>query len=523
MSGKSCCRIGDEMAHRQLITIPLALALLVGSAAPVRGLAQGVPPVPSPVCAYCGTPLPYGVHAASCPYAAKGTSKPAAAKPPSHPPGPSTQALVTGMIFESLLSSLFSDGSGNVEAVAAAQQQAAALAAQQAAAAQAARAAAAQAAFDQMMKSYKLLDDSPGLVYKSIAGGDLGFKQLDGETETLAAGARHPFDTAGDAELPGPQETGPATPFFGDSMPAENLRLLVEPENDPRVVNLRAAVGFVAQSLKTEADAPDPGTPAPPGKPKNRPAPTSADCVRMAASLQGFVTQRSQFQKTILLAQSQVETWQEANRNALLNGVKDGLEYFAGQYLEVLGNRGKAAERLGAIFERNAARMAQEGVDTARIARKIERLKVLSASGQAAEFASNLNDWQTFVKDGLSSLMARLAASDGEFRALMEDPELAKYLTTEAPGLNALLDLSKLAASSQVFGKWVARKLPLVAGLEISIKQLYNATDWYLSFQHIRESNEINGRVLAAARSLQQSIDDTRLAYSACAQGGAGQ
>ena len=105
----------------------------------------------------------------------------------------------------------------------------------------------------------------------------------------------------------------------------------------------------------------------------------------------------------------------------------------------------------------------------------------------------------------------------------MEDPELAKYLTTEAPGLNALLDLSKLAASSQVFGKWVARKLPLVAGLEISIKQLYNATDWYLSFQHIRESNEINGRVLAAARSLQQSIDDTRLAYSACAQGGAGQ
>jgi hypothetical protein len=164
--------------------------------------------------------------------------------------------------------------------------------------------------------------------------------------------------------------------------------------------------------------------------------------------------------------------------------------------------------------------MAKEGVDTARITQKIERLKVLSTSGQAAELASNLNDWQTFAKDGLSSLMARLTSSDGEFHDLLNDPELAKYLTTEAPGLNALLDMSKLAVSSKVFGKWVARKLPLIAGIEISIKQVYNATDWCLSFQRITEANEINGKVLNAARSLQQSIDDTRLAYSACSKGG---
>ena len=482
------------MAPRLGLPFALALALLGNLAGPVPAGARGAPAVPSPSCAFCGTPLPNGVHAASCPYAAK-----PGVKPRGQPAGPNLKSQVTGMLFESLLGSLFAEGPGNADA--AAQAQAAALAAQQAAAEQQARAAAAQAAYDRMMMSYQRLDDSPGLAFKSLADTSLGLKTLD--LESQAAGARQTFDSAG-------------TPFFGDTMPLEQVRLLVEPENDPRVVDLRAAVGFVAQSLKIEAARPDPAAASQPAKPAAGHPPPPAECARLAAKLQGYVTQRSQFQKTILLAQGELDTWQEANRNALLNGVKDGLEYFAGQYLEVLGNRGKAAERLGAIFQGNAGQMARDGVDTARIARKIERLKALSTAGQAAELAGQLNDWQTFAKDGLSSLMARLAASDQEFRELMNDPEMAKYLTTDAPGLNALLDLSRLAASGQVFGKWVARKIPLVAGLEISIKQIYNATDWYLSFQRISEAREINGRVLAAANALQQSIDDTRLAAIAC-------
>jgi hypothetical protein len=229
-----------------------------------------------------------------------------------------------------------------------------------------------------------------------------------------------------------------------------------------------------------------------------------------------MVAQRSKFQKTVLLAREQLDTWEQANRNALLNGVKDGVEYFAGQYLEVLNNRGKAADRFRGILANNSAQMTKEGLDTALIARKIERMKAWSSLGQAAELANNLNDWQTFSKDGLSSLMAGLASSDQEIRELLNDPKMQKYFMTDAPELNAMLDLSKITASYKLFGKWVAKKVPLIAAIEISIKQTYNATDWYLSFQRIAESNQINGKVLAAARSLQEDIDETRRAYSAC-------
>jgi hypothetical protein len=93
---------------------------------------------------------------------------------------------------------------------------------------------------------------------------------------------------------------------------------------------------------------------------------------------------------------------------------------------------------------------------------------------------------------------------------------MQKYFETEAPELNALLDLSKLAASNKVFGKWVARKVPLIAGVEISLKQSYNALDWYLSFKQVAEANGINGRVLDAARGIQKNIDDTALSLRAC-------
>lgn len=512
------------MASHPLTAVPLALALLGGAVWPGRAAAQA-PSVPSPSCAFCGTPLPRGSHAPSCPYYTRpGTPKPGA-KSSSLPAGPSLKSQVTGQLFESLLSSLFSSNSPTPEDQAAARAQAAALAAQQAEAAQAARAIAAQASFDRMMRSYKRLDDGPEVAYKALTDGNLGFKGLDGDLETQAGAARHPFDSAGGLALPAAPGPGPATPFFGDTMPVEDLRLLVEPEHDPRVVDLRSAVTFVAANLKAEAARPvsapptppvkpaQPVKPAPPAKAAPKPAP---DCALLAARLQGFITQRSRFQQTLQLAQSQVDTWEEANRNALLNGVKDGVEYFVGQYLEVLTHRGEAAERLEGIFTRNAARMASEGVDTAALALKIQHLKTLAKAGQGAELASGLNDWQTLAKDGLSTLMDRMAGSDQAFRALLEDPDLAKYLTAEAPGLNTLLDVSKLAAASKVFGQWAARKMPLVAALELSVKQIYNATDWYLSFQRIRAANDINGRALAAARGLQQSIDETRAAYSAC-------
>ncbi|MHB8223863.1 MAG: hypothetical protein ACYDHV_13605 [Desulfurivibrionaceae bacterium] len=419
-------------------------------------------------------------------------------------------AMVVGTIFQGLLTSMFAPptSSNNAQEALAAQQKAAALAAQQAAAHQRAQEAAFQAEHNKMMQSFKQLDGSQGVAFKSLSDASLAFKTLDDDAETLAANARKPFDTAAEPKQP--------TPFFGDTMPLKDIQLLVNPENDPRIVDLRNATAYVAKNLKDSAN-PAPGTTKPrDGKADGKPITKGPDCTKLNQKLQGFLTQRDKFHNTINLAQEQLTTWEDANRNALLNAAKDGIEYFTGQLLEGLANRGKAAERLQRIYEKNGAQMAQDGVDVAAIQAKIARLKMLSSAGKISELTSNILDWQTFIKDGMSGLMAQLTSSNQEVHALLDDPKLQKYFETESPELKAMLDISKIAASNKVFGKWVAKKVPVIAGVELAINQSYNGLDWFLSFKRMTEANKINGKVLHAAKNLQQHIDDTSWALRDC-------
>lgn len=500
---------------RKLVTVLLCVVLLLGAAlGPSPAGAQD----PKPVCAYCNTPLPNGVHSSSCPYYTAPKSSGGGKKHHSGGFGAGDmQSMMVGAIFGSLLGAVFAPPETEQEDTAA--QQAAALAAQQKAAELAAKQSAekrakeaqAQAEFERMMQSYKQLDGTA----RNPKGG-LGLKGLDGDMETMAANARKPFDTGG-LGLKGLDDAPPApapTPFFGDAMPVADLQLLVNPDNDPRVVDLREAKKFVAENLKKEPQEPTPGKE--PDKKAKAEKPASPDCDRLAAKLTGFLEQRQKFNKTILLAQEQLDTWKEANRNALLNAAKDGFEYFAGQYLEALSKRGRAAERYKGILERRAEEMAREGIDVAAVRAKIDRMARLSTTGQVAELTNKLNDWTTFAKDGLSAMLVQLSASDAEVKAVLEDPKVGKYFETDAPTLNALFDLSKILADSKVFGKWVAKKVPLIAGLEIGVKQTYNASQWLASLYRIMDANQVNGKVADAARSLQQHIDDTRYELKGC-------
>ena len=498
----------------------LLLGLLAGAS---QLFAQAVPSASRPVCAYCGTSLPNGVHSPSCPYYAGAKTPAASSKSAPHAHGPSMKAMVAGALFESLLGSVFADSSASEQQSLAAQQKAAALAAEQAArdSAQAAEAqrvqeAIAQAEYEKMMQSYKRLDGSQGTAFKQLSGSNLALKTLDGDAEMLAANARKPFDTASLMPPPAPADAGGATPFFGDTMPLEDIQLLVNPENDPRVVDLREAAAFVAANLKKDQEPLATGAKPSAKKGNGGPIIPPLDCAKLSAKLTAFVHQRAQFAKTVNMAQEQLATWENANQNALLNAAKDGMEFFTGQLLDGLAKRGEAAARLERITRKNAARMAQEGVDVAQLEAKIKRLRLLSTAGQVAELTNSIRDWQGFIKDGLSSLMAQLSSSNQEIEALLQDPAMQKYFETEAPELNALLDLSKLAAANKVFGKWVARKVPLIAGIEISLKESYNAFDWYLSFKRVTEANAINGRVLDAAKGLQRNIDETSLSLREC-------
>ena len=64
------------------------------------------------------------------------------------------------------------------------------------------------------------------------------------------------------------------------------------------------------------------------------------------------------------------------------------------------------------------------------------------------------------------------------------DP-MSKCLYMQAPELNSLLDISKIAAYSKVSGKWMAIKMPIISGVEFSINKLYDDFDFHLSYKRI--------------------------------------
>lgn len=466
---------------------PLSLALALSLCLPGAAFAGDVP-------------MPTGIQCVrDCP----GSTPKPTYKPKHHyHGGGDTKAMVVGALFGAILGAALAPEPEPDQRELQAQQAAAAA---KALAEQQARAAAAQAAYDRMMQSYKQLNDAADAGFKSISGPSVGFKPLGSELDAMAAGARAPFDTPVAPSPSPPPVTATPTAFFGDTMPVADLKLLVEPASDPRVVDLRKAKKFV-QSIKQPIDLGDQGQPAWTG-------PNKAECQAMQTKMGAFIQQQTKFHQTILLANDQVDVWEEANRNALINAAKEGIEFFAGKFLDMRSRRGAAAERLSRILDRKRAEMLADGVDVAAVERKIARLKGTATIGKVAGIISDANDWQTFMKDGLSAVLKQLNASNAE---IFEDPVIQRYLTTEAPELQTLLDVSQLAGSAKVFGKWVAKKMPVVAWTAFTVNQTYNAVDWYVSFQHLAEAHQINGKVAEAAKSLQRKIDDTRIALRQC-------
>lgn len=447
-------------------------------------------------------PMPTGIECVrDCP----GTSKPQRSSSSRRSSGGDMKAAIVGSIFEAILGAALAPPPDDNEEEQRRREKEAALAARQLAE-QRAQAIAAQAAYDQMMKSYKQLEGAAAVGFKSLSSPSVGFKPLDGELETQAATARQPFDTPL-AQAPSPVEGGTTpTPFFGDSMPMADIRLLVEPANDPRIVDLRKARKFVVESVKMPQDKRNEGKPI-------QTRPSHAECVSMQDKLNNYIDQQSKFHRTILLANDQVAIWEDANRNALINAAKEGVEHFAGLYLDALGKRGEAAERLAQALERNRARMLADGVNVAEIERKIARLKATTRFGKRAGVIADAKDWQGFMKDGMSAVLKQLTASNAE---ILEDPVMQRYFSTEMPEIQTMIDLTQMAASAKLFGKWVAKQMPVVAWTSYAINQTYNATDWVLSFQRLVEAHDINGKVYDATRSLQRRIDTTRIALKAC-------
>lgn len=477
------------MGSQRIRAVVVGMALAPSLCLPAAGLAGDVP-------------MPTGIECVrDCPGSVPKTSH----KPSHHyHGGGDAKAMVVDTLFGAILGAALAPEPEPDQKELQARQAAAAA---KALAEQQARAAAAQAAYDRMMQSYKQLNDTANPSFKSISDTGLAFKPLGGELGAQAAGARAGFDTAAQpAALPPPPPIGTPTGFFGDTMPMTQIRTLVEPANDPRVVDLRKAKGLVVGSVKRKPDLGDLGTPIWTG-------PNAAECRTMHGKLHGFIDQQNKFHQTILLANEQVEVWEDANRQALINAAKEGLEFYAGKFAQTLARRGELAERMTLRLEQRRAQMLADGVDVQAIEGKIARLRGTAKLGKPAGAISDANDWQVFLKDGVSAALTQMNSSN---REIFDDPVIQRYLNVNSPELQALADVSQITASAKVFGRWVARKMPHVALASFATNQIYNGADWLNSFYRLAEAHQINGKVTDAVMSLQRKIDDTRIALKQC-------
>lgn len=469
--------------------------------------AQDVPPVSGAVCGYCGTRLPNGVHSSGCPYYAGPSSH--GGIPLATPTRKDVQTMVVGSVIQGLIGSFFAPSPAN----SARQQQAAALAARKAAEQKRIEEALAQAKYEEMMKSYKLSGASAGVAMKSLDAAN-NAAVARGTDENVADALSKPFDTPADRLAADSIDMKTGTAFFGDSMALPDIQTLIEPENDPSVVDLREARSYLIENHKNDSAAivktisqyQENET-----KVLNR-----QDCGKLALKLKGYMTQRQQFQKTIDLAQQQLTTWEEANRNALVNAAKEGLGLFMGKLLDHFKKRAEAAGRLAGIYEKNAAKMTAKGINTEELQRKIDRLKALSSLGQFVGLEGDANNWQSFINNGLQAMLEQLAASNREISAMIQDPAMQEFFGNESPTLSALLDLSTIANDAAILGKWVAKQAPLIAYTQFAVNQIYNGFDWWLSYKRIKEANRINGGVLATAQYIQNNIEKTCVALQDC-------
>lgn len=50
-------------------------------------------------------------------------------------------------------------------------------------------------------------------------------------------------------------------------------------------------------------------------------------------------------------------------------------------------------------------------------------MKILSSAEKISQLSATINDWQGFIKDGMSALIAQLNSSNQEIKEMLADPK----------------------------------------------------------------------------------------------------
>jgi hypothetical protein len=310
------------------------------------------------------------------------------------------------------------------------------------------------------------------------------------------------------------------TPFFGQDVTPRGIQTLLDPQNDPVIVDLRNANNYISENIEREKslkvqslkydDPKGNGEPISKGLPE-------AYCKKLQIKLDGYINEREKFQKTINLTQSELNVWMEKNNEALRNAAIDGAELILGQWIENIKLRNQTASNIRERLKPYEKRLRAKGVDVDNYKKILDkRIFTYEHLTKDVEDFQSAMEYDAYIRDVFQASAEKIAETNAGFSAMLNDPSVKACLNDSG---YPIVDAGQ-ALAGEIFEKKILTKLtkfvkfndriPYVKYAQFAVDQAYNATDWILSFKRICDINNVSGKETEAAYAIQRKINETR-------------
>jgi len=367
----------------------------------------------------------------------------------------------------------------------------------------------AQELHNKLMSLYKKPPDYQQVIAKTLPGSNngLGLKTFDGDKgDYMYKGVDVKLDPATNN-----------TPFFGANLSPQDIQTLLDPDNDPVIVDLKNANDFIEANIKTDEvkimslKSSDP-------KGNGEPIFKKPDCIELQRKLGGFRNERENFKKTINLTQNELKEWKEKNNKALWNAAESGATFLFSKFSEHIQESRKNASNIKKWLLEFEKPMKGKGVD---VDSYIKLLDTKIINYNLTKWGDNFNksiEWASAVRDGSQSLAEHFSETEAEVAAILNNPTIKLFLNegdskieattfgiseATAKNLNKALQLVKVA------GNFLTMVNPVASVGQFAIDEVYNATDWILSYKLILQQNNVHDKETQAAAYLQEKINET--------------
>ena len=469
----------------------------------VVSVAQQVPAASEAMCIGCNRSMSYinkYGHGPDCPYGPKKVASSGSGVVLS--PSNNLNMMIAGTVMQSLLSSLFSGPSPQQQQQKLLQQQ------QQQ-----------QLLLQQQMQQQKIKDSIDNALYLKLKGSykkvegsqKLDFKNLNGDMETMSAAAREPFDAK--LVITGGDNNAAATNFFGTKMPVTNIQTLVYPEKDPVIADVEKTNQYLKEKMKADsikkADLE-----------KQQAAKKSVECETLQKRYDSYISQREKFQKTINLTDNELSEWKKKNTEALKNAAWSGVDVVLGTKVfgdigvfKKIEKRGEEAEKVKQRLLPYMDQLRLKGVDVDNY------LKTLNARIFNKDFVNNAEkfkdamEYDAFVRDGMQAGVEKVFGTDSAYQHIMQDPNVQLVLNDNHPEVDAESFIASKGLEKLLKSQFLNNllkfdnRIPYINYAQFAVDEIYNATDFILSYKNIVQQREVQGKELQSAMNLQMQID----------------